>query len=105
MPRTLVLAEPWDAVDTDKSSGLEDELRRELSRGHPLHGRGVRAIARRYDQDDVLFALGDGEECAVVHLTWSGHAERAPWPSTRIYPSVSIWQSTSMADDQRDFSA
>src|SRR5438552_765492 len=66
-PADLAMLDPWDAVDDGR--GLETELVREVVRGHPLFGKTVRAVARRADQDDVLF-VGDAI-VAVVHLTWS----------------------------------
>jgi hypothetical protein len=46
----------------------------------------VRAIARRLDRDDVIFALEEPAELAVVHLTYSFSApERPPWPTTTFY--------------------
>ena len=59
------------------------ELQRELKAGHPLFGVSVRAIGRRYDQDDVLFEFHDGTgRVAEVHLTWVGVNEQPPWPGT-----------------------
>jgi hypothetical protein len=84
--------EPWTPVESGKTrSALETELHRELSLGHPLHGRSLAAIARRADQDDVLFALDDGS-VAEVHLTWRGRPEDDPrWPRTEIFPSAEAW--------------
>jgi hypothetical protein len=57
---------------------LEAELRRELFPSHVLHGRNFRAVARRFDCDDVAFDVSPGGLC-VVHLTWSN--ENGPrWP-------------------------
>ena len=79
--------EPWVQVTEDEQRRrLEAELRRELATSHQLHGRAARAVARRIDQDDVLFLVG--EELAVVHLTYSKSApERPPWPRTRLFSS------------------
>jgi hypothetical protein len=77
-----LLPAPWWVPD----GGLwmqETELARELAPGHPLHGAGVCAAARCEGCDDVLFRVADRPfPWAVVHLTWTGHEEPAPWPRT-----------------------
>lgn len=37
--------------------------------------------------DDALFSIEGGPytRWARVHLTWSGKAERPPWPQTTLY--------------------
>ncbi len=71
---------------------FEAELRRELKSAHPLFGAPVAAIGRRYDQDDVLFALLDGSgRVAEVHLTWAGEKEQPPWPGTAVFESFAEW--------------
>ncbi len=59
-----------------------------------------RTPSRCDDEDDVLFRLDDGETVAVVHLTWSGKAEPAPWPSTRTYLSFADWQRAQAAEER-----
>ena len=59
----------WRAIDGQEAAALEEELRRELPAGHVLHGRQVRAIARRDDCDDVAFEVVDAGLC-IVHLTY-----------------------------------
>lgn len=46
---------PWYSIADDQAqvSGMERELTRELSAGHPLYGVPVRTLARREDCDDV----------------------------------------------------
>jgi hypothetical protein len=59
----------------------------------------VVALARRRDQDDVLFGLADGR-VAEVHLTWSGKVEAdSRWPRTTIFASIGNWA----ADRMRPF--
>jgi hypothetical protein len=73
---------------------LEEELEKELSKGHPLADLPIKIVAKRDDQDDVLVTLGGGENgrVAEVHLTWSGRAEADPrWPSTVIFESIGEW--------------
>jgi hypothetical protein len=78
----------WFAVGDEDAAGLERELARELPDGHVLKGVSVRAIARRFDQDDVVFRLEDGRLC-VVHLTWNVEREPA-WPSTSFVAKLPV---------------
>ena len=78
--------EPWyplSKIDTI----LAQELNKELSRNHVLFGKKANAIARRQDNDDVLFELlNDENKFAVVHLTWTSKIERdARYPITQIF--------------------
>src|SRR5437868_14416611 len=75
------------------------ELLLELKPGHPLFGLPVAPVARRYDQDDVLFEVLDGSgRVAEVHLTWAGGRERPPWPSTSLFDSFAAWAAAVRAD-------
>lgn len=78
----------WEPIQA--GAPFEAELSREIGTAHLLHGIAARAIARRADQDDVLFALsGSKHRFAVVHLTWKGHAQPDPaWPHTQFYGSI-----------------
>jgi hypothetical protein len=100
---------PWSSIadDPDQRAGMERELRRELSAGHPLYGLPVRTLGRRQDCDDVLFAVEDGTgRVAVVHLTWThSPPERPPWPGTSVYPSFEAWVAEGMGPDHDDFHA
>ncbi|SHL63819.1 hypothetical protein SAMN05216499_105176 [Actinacidiphila paucisporea] len=69
--------------------GLDAELTRELSPSHQLRGATFSATARCEGCDDVLFRVDDRPfPWAVVHLTWSGHDERVPWPVTTPLASL-----------------
>ena len=85
-PRFELLT-PWEPTDPESSDRFEDEYAAEIGKGHPLNGVPVKAIARRMDQDDILFRLLRHLcEYAVVHLTWSGREEVDPrWPAFEIY--------------------
>lgn len=90
--RTALFADgSWiDLADPASAStrlAWEEELRAELSAKHPLHGRSWRIMARRADRDDALLDLAPSGY-AVVHLTWSGHGERPPWPRTVFYSTL-----------------
>ena len=76
---------------------FDDELAREIARGHPLFGRRCIAIAKREGADDVLFAVGP-EEVAVAHLTWSGKPERPPWPRSTLYTSFDAFLASTAGD-------
>ncbi|MBI2393248.1 MAG: hypothetical protein HYV09_26925 [Deltaproteobacteria bacterium] len=68
----------WRAVTGSEAAKLEQQLAREATPGHPLHGRVFRAVARRLDRDDVAFEIMPGGLC-VVHLTWAQPTD-ARWP-------------------------
>ncbi|MBX2925458.1 MAG: hypothetical protein KF746_24890 [Chitinophagaceae bacterium] len=82
----LQLLEPWYSLpDIDPRFG--EELYLEISKDHILYGEKVNAIARRQDNDDVLFELIDSKnKYAVVHLTWKSKIENDPnYPKTEIF--------------------
>jgi hypothetical protein len=92
---------PWRPIAGQEAAGLERVLRGELSPDHALYGRPVRAVARRDDSDDVLFAIEDGTGRVVdVHLTWTeSPPERAPWPIAIFYTSFEVWRRDGMRSD------
>jgi hypothetical protein len=67
--------------EDEQAESLRAELLRELSAGHVLHGVDLRVIARALPQDEVVVETTSGQ-VALVHLTWTGHAESPPWPTT-----------------------
>jgi hypothetical protein len=71
----VLLPEGWLWIEDDAAIALEDELQRELSDVHPMKGVRVRAVARRTDQDDVLFRSEESGRVYCVHLTWSVQSE------------------------------
>lgn len=86
----FVFSQRWSDVRArelsveEHRSRLEAELHRELSVGHPLFGVRATALARCGHCDDTLFQLPDGT-FAVVHLTWRGSPEPAPWPDADLH--------------------
>jgi hypothetical protein len=98
----LDLLPPWTAIHN--AAALEEELAREVAKGHPLLGARASALARREDNDDVLFALNGGPApFAVVHLTWSGTPEPAPkWPAFECYETISEWRERRMKPDHEE---
>jgi hypothetical protein len=75
--------EAWHTVTGSEAEKLTAELRREIAADHVLAGRTATVVRRCSGCDDVIFRL-DGDVFAVVHLTWSGRREPAPWPRTAI---------------------
>ncbi len=93
---SLVFVAPWHAIDD--SSKYEAELAREVSEGHPLFKKALRAIARHEACDDVVFAGDDA--VYVVHLTWIGHRESDPrWPTTSSFRSLADFAERCMQDE------
>ena len=90
----MELREPWyelSGADPARRDALASELAREIGPSHVLSGLTVEAVARRQDQDDVLFRIvseSEGEEYAVVHLTWSARTEAQGLPATSLYASL-----------------
>ena len=81
--RNKQLPEPWYWYVND----LTMQLFREISNDHILFTKTLKSIARRQDNDDVLFEIeNDPFKCAVVHLTWSKVKQTDNrWPSTKLY--------------------
>lgn len=98
---------PWYSVSDDlvQVAGMERELQRELSPGHPLFGVPVKTLARRQDCDDVLFAVQDGtDRVAVVHLTWTRSSpEGPPWPITTVFANLGTWAVEGMHSDSAEW--
>jgi hypothetical protein len=84
----------WAPVDGCSGGDfLTKELQRELSPGHAVFGLPITPIARRRDQDDVLFSIQDGTgRVAIVHLTWKGSPESPPFPWATLYRSFADWR-------------
>jgi hypothetical protein len=97
----LTWLEPWQPLAAAARGPFEHALQRELTAGHALFGRSARAIAKRIDTDDVLFALEDPEQLAVVHLT---HARnRTPeWPHSMVFESVQDFVEGCMQPDHAE---
>jgi hypothetical protein len=100
----LYFIEPWHSIE-EGSKQLEQEVYNEFGENHLLHGSKLKAIARRYDQDDVLFQiLDDTKRYAVIHLTWSGSQEMdGKWPSTKIFSDIHEWVISGMINDSKLF--
>jgi hypothetical protein len=100
---TIAWLTPWQPVST---LGLVAELQKEVAPDHPLYQFEAVAIGQRCDCDDVLFFLPHRTpRFAVVHLTWSGKAERTGWPTTTFYESFDDWVVRCMQADHRAYCA
>src|SRR5690242_20521671 len=81
---------PWHFIDDPaEASRLRAEFLREVAAPNPSEVRDWMPFAHHQAQDDVAgFVLRDGVptgEVRVVHLTWSGAAERPGWPGLDRY--------------------
>ncbi len=78
---------PWHADNLD----LTIQLHREINKKHILYRKTVRSIARRQDNDDVLFEVENADyKFAAVHLTWAQKTLHDPkFPTTKTYKD---WQ-------------
>jgi hypothetical protein len=96
--------EPWSAVvDDGTRADLEDELAKEVAPGHLLFKRPARALARRHDQDDVLYAVGNPSQLAVVHLSYATKPDNPPWPSTAVFKDVTAFIEGRMKLDHEEY--
>lgn len=84
---TLHYLNPWHSDDTD----LTVQLHREINKNHILYGKSVKTIARRQDNDDVLFEVNNADfNFAMVHLTWAQKTlADSKYPRTETYKN---WQ-------------
>jgi hypothetical protein len=93
--------DPWFSIDC--RHGFERELYKELSKGHPLFGVKVKAVAQKIDCDDVLFMIENHTSLyALVHLTWSGKPEKnTQCPTTHFFKTWDDWKKR-MEDDNKE---
>src|SRR5678815_2005737 len=99
----MELKAPW--YTPEDASDLERELAAELAPGHVLAAVKVKAIARRQDQDDVLFQLLDGSaRVAVVHLTYAGRGN-SQWPRATLFADFEAWRSEQLLPGSEAFNA
>jgi hypothetical protein len=80
----------WETpLDPARKRILNEELQREIAKGHLLHGEDVFALGQYGYSDDCLFAFANGK-VAEVHLTWN--RETTPdWPVAKVFPSYYAW--------------
>ena len=98
---TLKFLPPW--IEIDSKGSLEKELQKEVLESHPLFGQKVKAIAKREDNDDVLFQL-ENEKIAMVHLTWRSSKElSSKYPRSIIYEHWSKVFEEQIVKDNQEF--
>jgi len=85
----------WQTPSAQECASLEQELARETSVRHVLYKKKVSLIARRHDQDEVLFQLDDGR-VAQVHLKWNREPD-PDYPWTEIFETFEKWHANWMA--------
>lgn len=99
--KTIELPEPWYWTDSD----MVNQLNFEINDDHLLATKSVKTIARRQDNDDVLFEiLNDEYKYAVVHLTWAQHKEISrEYPRTKLYKTWNEVFDNRIMIDHKDF--
>lgn len=80
---------PWVLIESDlEKKRLKEELEKEINSNHVLYGKENIPIARREENDDVIFKISD-DSFALVHLTWLGKQEiDERFPFTEIFSSL-----------------
>jgi len=76
--------DPWWIVTDSVAETLENELSKELSSDHILYAKKALAVARREDNDDVVYWIKELDKFAVVHLTY-GKEISPNFPKTELY--------------------
>jgi hypothetical protein len=103
-PSEIEWLEPWSAVtDEVMQARLERELVKEVGRGHVLFQRQVKTLARRYDRDDVLYAVENPSQLALVHLSYAAKPDRPPWPSTTLFDDLIGFIDARMKPDHDEY--
>jgi hypothetical protein len=82
--------EPWCQFVPGQADAFLQELERELSPEHPLHGVKLIPLGHSGAADDALFEMGDGR-LVQVHLTFSARTEQPALPFYRIYANADDW--------------
>ncbi|SDZ43224.1 hypothetical protein SAMN05444365_1164 [Micromonospora pattaloongensis] len=96
MPDDVIITDPWwdlrnpGESEQEQVHAITNEMLRETSPGHALHGMPFAVVGRSDARDDVLLKVDD--RWALVHLTWSGKSEVPPWPTCVMFDSASDTQ-------------
>jgi hypothetical protein len=87
------LSDAWTVVwQTSEAREYDEELGREVTKGHILHGLEVQAVAIRRHGKEVIYWVVEKQSWAVVHLTWSEERDLR-WPTAdllREWPDVMV---------------
>lgn len=87
------LLPPWWSVsnyDAQFKMTFNSQLRKEVSKDHPLYGLETQIFARGC-VDDCLYEIKGSRAVAQVHLTWKKSTEIYPYPLTTIYQDLNEW--------------
>lgn len=111
IPTQITVLEPWVALsespsDRKTATVFLEQINRELPAGHVLKGANLDPVARRLDNDDVLFEVVGGDKpLAVVHLTYGKENVRLPYPNTKLFDSWDDWATKSMRPSHEDWAS
>jgi hypothetical protein len=75
---------PWWVITHRMAESLTKELIRELSPNHLLFGKEAVAVARRQDNDDVVYWVNELNKYAIVHLTYTKE-NSSEFPKTQLF--------------------
>ncbi|HHB2103583.1 TPA: hypothetical protein ACOQ5I_002762 [Bacillus cereus] len=78
------MEEPWWVIPNNLAEVLNNELNRELSTKHILYGKKAVAVAKREDNDDVIYWIIELEKYAIVHLTYTNETS-SEYPKTQLF--------------------
>ena len=81
------LPEPWFGPADEQAHALSHEALAEIGHDHELASRDLVLVAACSGCDLVVFQVEDGT-FAIVHLTWTGRLEAAPWPTARRFRTM-----------------
>lgn len=97
--KNIELPEPWYWTNQN----LVSQLKREISTNHILFEKKVETLARRQDNDDVLF-LVDNSSFTVVHLTWTNNSHNdVRFPICEQYVSWKELYENRILKDKEEF--
>lgn len=85
----IVFLAPWINISEysiEHKLALEAELAIELGSQHQLVVGKFSVLAKREDRDDIL--ISNGTQFYIIHLTWSGRIELAPYPAVQVFSSI-----------------
>lgn len=81
----------WTGVGPEFALEYNNELKKEVTPGHPLFDLETKLLLRHKIKNDFLFYVpGFNLKFAEVHLTWSKR-EIPPWPFTLFFASIQDW--------------
>ncbi|UTH75001.1 hypothetical protein [Chromobacterium sp. IIBBL 290-4] len=96
----------WRFVSSqDRSDKLRREFRLEAALPNSIRYKDIQPFAVSTYSDDIAGFLLDEQKVSktviVVHLTWSGKAEREGFPSVTVYEDFVAWLKECVCEDLR----